>query len=241
MATPHERLGLSRGQIDRAGTVLRRWAATGLPAGPEVFAAGTTLAAFRDEFRVPPRLVVMGLRSAVRTEGAEVIVAERLKRQARIVEKLTRLQRMELSRMQDIAGCRATLPDQDAAYRVLERIRHHKSRVLRVDDYVADPKPSGYRAIHAIVERKGAPVEIQLRTLRQQQWAMHVEDLDTVHGVQLKSDEGPPAARGYLRVYAEALAEQDATGILTAVTARRVAAARTAAMRELRRGGARWR
>jgi hypothetical protein len=96
MATPHERLGLSRGQIDRAGTVLRRWTATGLPAGPEVFAAGTTLAAFRDEFRVPLRLVVMGLRSAVRTEGAEVIVAERLKRQARIVEKLTRLQRMEL-------------------------------------------------------------------------------------------------------------------------------------------------
>jgi hypothetical protein len=47
MATPHERLGLSRGQIDRAGTVLRRWAATGLPAGPEVFAAGMTLAAFR--------------------------------------------------------------------------------------------------------------------------------------------------------------------------------------------------
>jgi hypothetical protein len=69
--------------------------------------------------------------------------------------------------VQDIAGCRAILPDQDAAYRVLERSRHHKSRVLRVDDHVADPKPSGYRAIHAVVERDGAPVEIQLRTLRQ--------------------------------------------------------------------------
>ena len=241
MATPHERLGLSRGQVDRAGGVLRRWAATGMPTGPEVLAASTTLAAFRDEFRVPLRLVVMGLRSAVRTEGVEVIVGERLKRQARIVEKLTRLQPMELSRMQDIAGCRAILPDQDAAYRVLARIRHHRSRVLRVVDYVTDPKPSGYRAIHVIVERNGAPVEIQLRTVSQQQWAMHVEDLDTVHGVQLKSDDGPAAALAYLRVYAEGLAEQDATGILTVATARRVAAARAVAMRELRRGGARWR
>lgn len=73
------------------------------------------LAAFRGQFNVPLTKVVMGLRSAVRTsEGlvdGRAVVGQRLKRQPRIITKLARFPRMELSRMQDVGGCRAVLPD----------------------------------------------------------------------------------------------------------------------------------
>ncbi len=48
------------------------------------------LDAYRAEFSEPLTKVVMGLRSALRTERVPVIVAQRLKRQPRIIGKLIR-------------------------------------------------------------------------------------------------------------------------------------------------------
>src|SRR5450759_3633312 len=85
MATPHKRIGLSRTQVDRAGEILRAWTTNGLLAGPAEQDASRVVNAYRSEFKSPLRSVVMGLRSAVRTGGGEVVVAERLKRQPRLV------------------------------------------------------------------------------------------------------------------------------------------------------------
>jgi hypothetical protein len=90
MATPHERIGLSRTQVDRAGEILRAWTIDGLLAGPVEQDASRVVNAYRSEFKSPLRSVVMGLRSAVRTADVEVVVAERLKRQPRLVGKLIR-------------------------------------------------------------------------------------------------------------------------------------------------------
>lgn len=70
MATPHERLGVSRAQVDRAGSVLRAWMATGLLAGFVEQEASSVLSAYRAQFEDPLRKVVMGLRTAVITQGA---------------------------------------------------------------------------------------------------------------------------------------------------------------------------
>ena len=42
-------------------------------------------------------------------------------------------------------------------------------------DYVAKPKPTGYRAMHVVVQQHDRLVEIQLRTYRQNVWADEVE------------------------------------------------------------------
>lgn len=136
------------------------------------------LAAFRAEFNVPLTKVVMGLRSAVGASNAPVIVGQRLKRQPRIIAKLVRFPEMRLTRMQDIGGCRAILPDVGAAAAVRARILRQKSELVDEDDYIATPKASGYRGIHLIVRRDGTLIEIQLRTTWQQAWATLVEDLD---------------------------------------------------------------
>lgn len=140
MATPHARIGISRAQVDRAGILLRDWYESGLLADEGVERASVILNAYRSEFKGPLRSVVMGLRSAVRTSGRPVVVAERLKRQPRIIGKLQRFHEMQLTRMQDIAGCRAILPDLATVQAFYRRLERQKSEVVKVFDYIAQPK-----------------------------------------------------------------------------------------------------
>ena len=237
MATPHERIGLTRAQVDRAGDVLRDWRATRLQSGRTEWDVSAVLSAYRAEFKDPLKKVVMGLRSAVRTEGTEVVVSERLKRQPRIIGKLARFPNMELTRMQDIGGCRAILDDVATVDAVRRRIERQKSEIVKVNDYNATPRSSGYRAVHIVVRREGALIEIQLRTWSQQRWASLVEDLDGVFRLNLKDEQGPVPVLDYLRVYAAGLAELDASNQVSASTATRVSSARTEALRLLREGG----
>ena len=233
MATPHERIGLSRTQVDRAGEILRAWTIDGLLAGLAEQEASRVVNAYRSEFKSPLRSVVMGLRSAVRTAGAEVVVAERLKRQPRLVGKLIRFPTTRLTQMQDVAGCRAILPSLQAVDEVRHRIERQKSDIVKIDDYNASPKSSGYRAVHIVVRRDGALVEIQLRTASQQRWAMLVEDLDATYRFQLKDENGPEEVLEYLRVYALGLSEIDRTGTAEDETRRHMESALFNAQRRL--------
>jgi len=205
----------------------------GLLAGPAEQDASRIVNGYRSEFKSPLRLVVMGLRSAVRTAGAEVVVAERLKRQPRLVGKLIRFPEMKLTRMQDVAGCRAILPNLVTVNEVRRRIERQKSEIIKINDYNATPRSSGYRALHIVVRRDGALVEVQLRTISQQRWAMLVEDLDAAYRFQLKDEAGPEEVLEYLRVYALGLSEIDRTGAAEEQTRRRMASALFSAQRRL--------
>lgn len=189
------------------------------------------LSRFRAEFNVPLTKVVMGLRSAVVTAGGkQVLVGQRLKRQPRIITKLARYPAMELTRMQDIAGCRAIVDDVGVVARVQGRIERQASRIVRVFDYNSDPKPSGYRALHIVVERDGALIEIQLRTPWQQSWADLVENLDSVYGMTLKDEQGPAEVTEYLRVLAAGYHERNDLGFIGKRRVREIVAARDTAL-----------
>ena len=51
---------------------------------------------------------------------------------------------------------------------------------------IAEPKASGYRALHVIVRREGYPIEVQLRSVLQDAWANQVEEDGRTIGVGLK-------------------------------------------------------
>ena len=187
------------------------------------------LSLYRAEYTVPLTKVVMGVRSAARTEHAAAIVGQRLKRQPRIVAKLVRFPHMELSRMQDIGGCRAILPSTGTVAAVLRRIERQKSEVVSIDDYNRSPKPTGYRAIHVVVKRDGTLVEIQLRTPWQQDWATLVENLDGTYGLTLKDESGAAEILDYLRLLADAMHARYALGRLEAERVRSLESARTVA------------
>lgn len=115
---------------------------------------------------------------------------------------------MKLSRMADIGGVRAILPNQQAAFRVASRLRRNWT-ITRVRDYVADPKEDGYRALHLISRHHGRLIEIQLRTPLQDIWANRVETLSRTDFPGLKFGQGPPELRDFLFDCAEIFAGRD--------------------------------
>lgn len=142
----------------------------------------------------------------VSSEGAPIIVAQRLKRLPTIVSKLARFEEMELARMQDVGGCRAIVPSRKHVIGVTRRIRKNWD-VKRLNDYTLEPKETGYRAVHVVVLREGRLIEIQLRTPPQQIWATEVERAGSRAGFLLKDGEGPPELVSAYEELAEEIAQ----------------------------------
>lgn len=120
-------------------------------------------------------------------------------------------ERTRLSSMQDIVGGRIVVPDmiaQDiAAAALLENFVVARSYDLR-------PNPRhGYRAVHVIIQDP-RPVEIQIRTMPQDQWAQLSEKLCDRFGFQLKYGGGPAPIRQFLLDYAEVTKEFDELKLL---------------------------
>jgi putative GTP pyrophosphokinase len=125
----------------------------------------------------------------------EITVAQRLKRKETIFNKLKRYENMNLSRMDDVAGCRIIFPNIESLR--LFRDEFHKSKFKHIMknekdkyDYIENPKKSGYRGIHDIYEYnvnskknkylKGLLIELQYRTKTQHAWATTVEIFDMI-------------------------------------------------------------
>jgi ppGpp synthetase/RelA/SpoT-type nucleotidyltranferase len=114
--------------------------------------------------------------------------------------------------MQDIGGVRAVLPSLRQVYVVRRRLL--KSWVvLRERDYIAQPKSSGYRALHLIVRRMGYPIEVQLRTIGQDVWANQVEETGRKFGVDVKFGAGDEHLDSVFLAMAELIARFDSGGL----------------------------
>lgn len=211
MATPPPLSFGSLGNVRRAGEVLRQaQIMQGLAPSPEeVRQAREVVETYRSAHAAPLHAAYMGLRSCLTTEGFDFKPSRRLKRLPTIEDKLRRLPRMNLSRMQDIGGCRAVLDTQDQVQRVVERFcansRRRNQQHDKIKDYVAVPQPSGYRAIHIYTGYHGRRIEVQLRTREQDSWAKIVEDLTSKTGIDFKNGDGPDAVHEQLRRLSVAL------------------------------------
>jgi putative GTP pyrophosphokinase len=82
--------------------------------------------------------------------------------------------------IRDIAGVRVVCSFVTDVYWVLDMLcRQTDVDLVELEDYIADPKPNGYRSLHAIVRIpvflstgvEHVPVELQVRTVAQDFWA----------------------------------------------------------------------
>ncbi len=110
--------------------------------------------------------------------------------------------------MHDIGGVRSVLPTLRHVQVVSRRLRKSWT-IIRVRDYIAEPKDSGYRALHLIVKRSGYPIEVQLRTIAQDVWANTVEERGRETGIGLKFGAGGAELRAYFVTLADLLARFD--------------------------------
>lgn len=112
-------------------------------------------------------------------------VKTRLKSPDSILEKLHRydypvtLESIEKN-IEDVAGVRVICSFLDDLYFLADTIQKQDDvEVLYIKDYIANPKPSGYRSLHMFVsipiflanEKRTMRVEIQFRTIAMDFWA----------------------------------------------------------------------
>jgi ppGpp synthetase/RelA/SpoT-type nucleotidyltranferase len=165
----------------------------------------------------------------VATEGCQLEISQRLKRVPTIINKLGRYPAMQLATMQDIGGCRAVLTTIDEVHRVQRRLAKRRPPI-RVSDYIAEPKISGYRSIHVVVEYDGRAIEIQLRTQAMHAWAFTVERLGGRLQTDLKSGEGPTELLRFMEAASEAMALEEAGQPVDTALVERLATLREAAL-----------
>jgi hypothetical protein len=193
-----------KAQVDAAGRLLLgpRPAPSPAPAptADEIMEAFNIINNWRAIHSFPLNTFQKTLRKQARQIDAECLVAQRIKRLSSIMLKLHRFPKMNLSRMQDIGGCRAvvgTVAHVNKLVNVYE-LSDIKHKVARRDDYIDHPKESGYRGIHIVYsyfsDRRqtynGLKIEMQFRSQLQHAWATAVETVGTFIRQALKSSQG---------------------------------------------------
>lgn len=160
------------------------------------------------------------LRGRLSLIDSSAIVAQRLKRTPSVLEKLRRFSTMNLAQMQDIGGLRAVLSSVPNVRRLEARYRDPrglKHALVSSKDYIANPKPDGYRSVHLVFRYQnevnsqydGLHIELQFRTKMQHAWATAVETMGTFLGQALKSGQGDSKWRDFFSVASAALAHME--------------------------------
>ena len=112
-------------------------------------------------------------------------IETRLKKPRSVFEKLIRYEKpLTLESMEenvlDIPGLRVIASYIDDVYALVKVLSMQDDlEIIKVKDYIANPKPNGYRSLHIIVKipiyfldrKQYVPVEIQFRTIAMDFWA----------------------------------------------------------------------
>jgi len=152
-----------------------------------------------------------------------VLISQRLKRLVSIEYKLDLNVNMGLGGMQDIGGYRAVLKDTRDLMKIKNLLiqKNSSHKLLKINDYVDNPKPSGYRSIHFIytysskIEKyNGLRIELQIRTKLQHNWATAVETAGIITNTSLKSSQGPDEWLEFFKTVSSLFAIQEGLPVL---------------------------
>lgn len=207
----------SHSQLDDAGRLLRDWASGRLdgPLHDEEFNAAVRLVTlYRQSFTDPSRATEALIATFLTEVAPDAKLTGRPKRTGAIIGKLVRHRSMRLTQMADIAGLRVRFSQDAPEVRHLCQRMETQWPTAKLIDYVARPKPTGYRALHVLVEMDGRVVEVQLRTANQNRWADEVELAADRLDIALKDGEGPDDLVRYFERAAYKLAIEDQGGAL---------------------------
>lgn len=160
----------------------------------------------------------------LRRNNPNAIVVQRLKRLDSILGKIERFPNMSLYRMQDLGGCRVIVDSIDEVYKSVNRFKNSKIRHIfkKEDDYIQNPKQSGYRSYHMVYQfqsddnetyNKNILIEIQFRTKLQHIWATAVEMMGIYTKSNLKSSMGNEDILRFFVLVSSLFAKQEGTPI----------------------------
>ncbi len=176
---------------------------------------------WRSSHSFPLNTFQVTLRNKARQVEDDPLIAQRIKRRSSIEAKIVRFPGMKLSRMQDIGGCRAVLTSRNRVDRLAELYRTSsiKHALIKKNDYLRNPKSSGYRGIHLVYRYysdakttyNGLQIEVQLRSRLEHAWATAVETVGTFIQQALKSSQGEEEWLRFFAVMGSAMALEEHT------------------------------
>jgi len=206
--------------INQVGEILRN----GTAPIKELMTGLDTLNHWRAVHSYPMHVFKIRLKRTAEAVNRSALTVQRLKRVPAIIHKLgrdypSRPQKIKLYEMQDIAGCRAVLPNVQLARKLAEKyyikgdLKHKR---VRINDYILNPKTSGYRSYHIIYEYlsdkenkkgyNGLLVEIQIRSKLQHLWATAIETVDFFTRQAIKTSEGDKEWTDFFKLVSSAFA-----------------------------------
>ena len=166
---------------------------------------------WRSSHVFPLRTIRYGIYHKAKAVDPKSIVVQRLKRLFSIDLKLRRFHNLKLSEMQDIGGCRAVVNTVAEVKKLVEAYKNSEIRheIDDEDDYITEPKKSGYRSHHLIYRYQSdrntnynnLKIEIQIRTKPQHAWATAVETVGRFIGQALKSSQADAEGQDWLRFF----------------------------------------
>lgn len=180
----------SKKKIDKAGKII----ANQNSLSEEEKEALNILNNWRSSHAYPLQVITNNLRR----NNSNAIVVQRLKRLDSITSKLKRFPEMSLYRMQDLGGCRVIVDSIEHVYESLEKYKTSRIRHIlkRENDYIQNPKTSGYRSYHIVYQfhsddketyNKNILIKIQFRTHLQHIWATALETIGIYTKTALKA------------------------------------------------------
>ncbi|GAU84746.1 RelA/SpoT domain-containing protein [Bosea sp. BIWAKO-01] len=192
----------SKKDVGRAGRRLAGDLVWNAQTQDEIRYAFAVANSWRDSHAAPMRRIHAELIAKVRKLGLKQtsgISAARLKRMTSIRKKLRKI-RVGLESIQDLGGCRAILPRMEDLQRLVDAYGDScRHTIFDQDNYIAEPKPGGYRSHHLKLKFAGTGeaehfsgrrIEVQVRTQLQHTWATAVEAVGLIRGEDLKGGAG---------------------------------------------------
>lgn len=143
---------------------------------------------YRTSFTQPLSATFHKIRRITDKVDRDAIVAFRLKRIGTIVNKLLRLPNTFLTTMGDIAGLRCIFQSEKEVYIALELIKAKFEYDENIRDHIKNTQGIGYKGVHIYIKdaNSGKKIEIQLRTIKDHNWATLVEITDFLYKLRIK-------------------------------------------------------
>lgn len=161
------------------------------------------------------------IRRALAARGVPIVeIFHRIKHPAGIWKKM-RQKNLAFEQIHDLVALRIVVPTETDCYHALGVVQDlHAPIVGRFKDYIAQPKPNGYRGLHACVrDPEGAVFEVQIRSIAMHR---HAEQGPAAHA-DYKHATRVPASRGRVALWKRLL---ELSGGMLSVTLKFLSAAR---------------
>lgn len=210
----------SKSYINKCGDIIRK----SRKDSDEYIKALSEISQWRNAHTLPlEEIKKLVIRRITKLGYKNPIIGQRLKRMPSIIDKLIRLKKLDLSRMQDIGGLRIVVPSITDVYRICNCLKRNTKCVIlhSVKDYINNPKSNGYRSMHMIFRYKcerypaleSYNIEIQIRTQLQHSWSTTVESLGMMDKSSYKTGEGDARILRFLYVISAIFATREKTNL----------------------------